>query len=68
MTIAVLLRVVSDQAELGKIVGRAEVVETGETFAFRDAAELSAQLLQLIGDAPKPSGFSVEVSVAEAPA
>ena len=68
MTIAFLLRVLSAQAEQGKVVGCAEVVETGQTFAFRDASELTALLLQLSGAELSQTDRSLEISIAEAPA
>ena len=68
MTIAVLLRVLSDQADLGNVVGRAEVVETGESFAFRDANELTSLLVQLARQAAEPIATGIEPVIVEAPA
>jgi hypothetical protein len=47
MTIAVLLRLLLDDTTAGRLVGRAELVDTGQIFAFRDASELTSLLARL---------------------
>ena len=42
MNISILLRVVADALMEGRIAGRAEVVDTGETIVFKDQDEMLA--------------------------
>jgi hypothetical protein len=44
MTIAVLLRLISGPQAQGRVVGHAEIVDTGERQAFKDEAEMLAIL------------------------
>jgi len=46
MTVAVILRLLGGNLAQGRVVGRAEIVDTGETFAFRDEQEMVAFILR----------------------
>ena len=44
MTVAVLLRLISGSQANGRVAGRAEIVDTGETEMFKDEEEMLAIL------------------------
>ncbi len=46
MSVSVLLRLVTEILAQGRVVGRAEIVDTGETLVFKDQAEMVAFLLR----------------------
>ena len=56
-TVSLLVRLVSDAAADGKLVGHAEVVATGEVVVLRSTDDLVALALRLAG------GSSVEADV-----
>jgi hypothetical protein len=49
MTVAVLLRLISGAQANGRVVGHAEIVDTGETEAFRNEKEMLAILERVSG-------------------
>ena len=46
-TVTVLLRCLTRSGESGQLVGHAEIVDTGEIVAIRDAAELISLIRRL---------------------
>lgn len=46
-TVTVLLRCLARSGELGEVVGHAEVVDTGEIVAIRDAEDLVSLIRRL---------------------
>jgi hypothetical protein len=54
MNISILLRVVADALAEGRIAGRAEVVDTGESVLFKDQDEMLA-FIQKASIEPPPA-------------
>jgi hypothetical protein len=46
MTVAVILRLLASNLAQGDVVGRAEIVDTGESVLFKDQQELLAFILR----------------------
>ncbi len=63
MSVSVLLRLVSETAAEGRLAGHAEVVDTGETTAFKDQDEMVA-FLRRVGVEPLDSGATTKGSPA----
>lgn len=59
MTIAVLLRLISGPQAQGRVVGHAEIVDTGERQAFKDEAEMLAILERVSSASTIPAAGAV---------
>jgi hypothetical protein len=50
MTVSVILRLLASNLAQGRVVGRAEIVDTGETVSFKDQQEMLDFILRSAGD------------------
>jgi hypothetical protein len=50
MTVSVILRLLASNLAQGRVVGRAEIVDTGETISFKDQQEMLDFILRSASD------------------